>query len=131
MSDIEYHDGDNVFDNTINDYSEVTSAMPKVQRLILMHQRIIEDKNGNLVPTGNRFYVEEPRPMDSPANREKWKRYLEEALAPLVGSNEIRDLVVTNDDPETGDGVATRIEFFDIPAGRRNTVSAIPPWARA
>lgn len=123
--DVKYWDGrDNEMNSDTNNYQTFTGATSKAARLLMGDYKLIDG-----IPFGNRARLALQRETDSVTNRELLKRYIQDAVKPLVDSGEIRDLVVTIDDPVGADGVAAKVEFYDVRFGDTSALGVIAPWA--
>jgi hypothetical protein len=106
-----------------NNYETTPGATSKAGRLIAAEYRPIDG-----VPFGNKAWKALERASDTTENRALLKRYLEECLAPLVASGEIRDLVVTVDDPTTLKGLGALVTFYDVKQRDTSTLGVLAPW---
>jgi hypothetical protein len=124
MRDVLYAFGDNEFND--GNYLTGPGAYPKAARLLISEYCEIDG-----VGFGNRMYTELARSNDTSENREIAKRCCEAALAPLVATGEIRDLVITVD-ASSNDPKAQGIKaaFWDAIAGQSAEVITMPPWSR-
>lgn len=114
--------GDNIV-GTDGNYNTITGARSKVGRLISSEYRLIDG-----VPFGNKAWTELRRASDTTQNRALLKRYIEDAIKPLVESGEIKDLVVTVDDAELLKGLGAQVSFTDAREGDTATMGVLSPW---
>lgn len=127
--DVKYDatDGTGVPDNVLgddNNYELITGAQSKVARAVMMRAKRVD---GEWV--GNRGWVELEREGDTEENRQRMVYYTEQALAPLVSSGDIKNLVVSHGDGVKGSG-AIKVEFYDVRKGDTGRLGFIGPWGK-
>ena len=131
MNDWKYIDNDRVVEN--GNYVVDTGATSKAARMLCSKYC----KVGGL-PYGNKLLLD-LRVNITTTYRAQAKRWCEEALQPLVGSGEIKDVIVTVDDPAQvtsvargttvgmSNALAIQVQFTDVRSGTVSTVT-VPAW---
>ena len=129
--DVEYNAGLNAGPDNImgddNNYRLVTGAACKVGRCVVAEYKEIDGEG-----FGNRAWKLLAREQDTPSNRQLLIYHTENALKWLLGDStrpgEIKDLVVTVDDPTYLEGVGLLVTFTDVRTQDTSTLGFISPW---
>lgn len=116
---------DNIMD-TAGNYNRITGSRSKVGRCVAAWYKEIDG-----VGFGNRAWKELQRELDTVANRAILKRYIEQAIQPLIASGEIAEVEVTVDDAVRLKGLGAQIKFKDVREGDDSTLGVISPWGIA
>ncbi|MEE9367155.1 MAG: hypothetical protein V3W44_10735 [Dehalococcoidales bacterium] len=110
-----------------NNYEVVTGAACKVGRCVVAEAKLID---GEWI--GNLAWTKLARAQDTPGNRQLLVYHTENSVKWLVGDSsrpgEIKDLVVTADDPAYLTGVGLLVTFTDVRTGDVSTLGFIAPW---